>query len=174
MRLLLGLVGLLLVAGCSQAGAGTPVPAAAGRMPADFAATVVYRNGSVPPEYHYEWVLRVDETTAELSWRPGYERDQESWVETVPVTGEQRAEFHRALRSAGALDPVPPVDSGIAGGPTGSIELTAGGSTRDLGTLGLTHEAQDILDRVHDAAENLLPAEVWTTMTDRQRSWGGR
>jgi hypothetical protein len=119
-------------------------------------------------------VLRVGGTTAELSWRPGYERDREPWVETVPVTGEQRTEFHRALRSAGALDPVPPVDSGMAGGATGSVELTAGGRTRDLGELGLTRDSHDILDRVHDAAKDLIPDQVWTDMTDRQQTWGGR
>jgi hypothetical protein len=32
-------------------------------MPADFAGTVEYGNGSVAPPYHYDWVLRFDEAT---------------------------------------------------------------------------------------------------------------
>jgi hypothetical protein len=169
MRRTLALVtGLLavLVAGCSQATSGTPTG-----MPADFVATIVYRNGSVPPPHHYEWRLRVDESEAELSWRPGYDEAEAPWVETVPVTGEQRAEFYGQLRDAGVFEPVSSEGEGMDGGPTGSVELTADGSTYRLDGLGENEDSQDVLEEVRAAAEDLVPAEVWTRMSDKQEAW---
>jgi hypothetical protein len=175
MARLLVLVAVFVLAGCGQTG-GTPTtapsPEDGGRMPADFAATIVYRNGTVAPPHHFEWRLRVEPTRAELTWRPGY-TDETPWVEAVAVTGEQRAALYDRLRTAGVLDPARPADEGVVGGPTGSVEATASGRTRNSGDLGLSEHSQDALDEVRAAAEELVPDEVWDRMAGRQRAWGG-
>lgn len=175
MARLLALVVVFVLAGCGQTG-GTPAPSSSpedgGRMPADFAATIVYRNGTVAPPHHFEWRLRVESARAELTWRPGYE-DETPWVEAVPVTGEQRAALYERLRTAGVLDPARPADEGIVGGPTGSVEATASGRTRSSGELGLSEDGQAALDEVQAAAEELVPEEIWNRMAGRQRTWGG-
>jgi len=175
MRRLLALLVVVaaLASGCSQASGGTAVAAReTGAMPDDFTATIVYRNGSVPPPYHFEWRLRVDGGGGELSWRPGYDEDVPAWVEAVAVSAEQRAELYAALRAAGAFDKAPAPDENLAGGSTGSVELTAAGRTHSPGELGLSEDSQDILEAVHTAAEDVVPAAVWSRMSDRQQTWG--
>ncbi|MPZ83746.1 MAG: hypothetical protein GEV28_26475 [Actinophytocola sp.] len=165
------LAATLLLAGCARTDPGTPTADSAA-MPDDFGGTIEYANGSVAPPYHYEWVLRITEDTAELTWRPGYDKGGPSWRESAPIGREQRERLYERLREAGALDPSPAEDEGMVGGSTGSVELVAGGRTYDPGTLGLSRESQDILDEVSAAAEDLLPGDVWSSMRDKQEAWG--
>jgi hypothetical protein len=169
-----------LVAGCARTEPGDPSATASPRatagpaetMPADFAATVDYGNGSVPPPYHYEWRLRVTESGAELGWRPGYEKDAPVWTETVPADQAGRERFYDRLRSAGGLDPAPSADEpGSSGGSSGSVEATAGGETYETGQLSTSGAGQDVLDEVKAAADELVPAEVWDRMRDKQDTW---
>ncbi|OLF16778.1 hypothetical protein [Actinophytocola xanthii] len=173
MSRLLPLVVAFLLAGCAQAGGGTMTATHEGGMPDDFTTTIVYRNGSVAPPHHFEWRLRVDRTQAELSWRPGYDEAEPPWVESVAVTEEQRADLYERLRTAAVLGGARSVDEGLSGGPTGSVEATVGGRTTRSGELGLSENSQRALDQVQAAAEEVVPADVWNRMTDRQRTWGG-
>jgi hypothetical protein len=168
-----------LVAGCARTAPGspsaTPFAGPADTMPADFTATIEYDNGSVPPPYHYEWRLRVTESAAELTWRPGYEfeKDLPRWVETVPVDQAGRERLYDRLRSAGALDSAPPDDEPAGGGgSSGSVEVAAGGQTYDTGQLSSSRAGQDILDEVDDAAREMVATEVWDRMRDKHDAWG--
>lgn len=171
-RSLAGVAALsVLVSACAVP--GTPVSGANG-MPDDFSGTIVYRNGSVPPPYHYEWRLRFTETSAELTWRAGYDEDAPLWKASEPIDRADRERLYQRLREAGGFDEVPGTDSGMAGGPTGSVELLAGGREYAPGVLGENEESQDLLEEVEDAATDLLPPEVWTEMRDRQDALPGQ
>lgn len=163
----------LLVAGCASAEPGTPTGEPTDDvMPADFAGTIHYGNGSVPPRYHYEWDLRITESTAELRWRPGYDEDVPAWERTVPIDRAQRERLYERLRDASAFEPAPTAESGLSGGSTGSVELVADGRGYDTGDLGASRAGQDILDAVQAAATELVPDEVWTDLRDKQDAWG--
>ncbi|HWM06095.1 MAG TPA: hypothetical protein VNP92_27440 [Actinophytocola sp.] len=170
-------VAALLLAGCastvagnSTAGTSTGRPAAG--MPDDFAATIHFGNGSVPPPYHFEWELRVTESTADLSWRPGYDEAVPPWTRSVPIDRAQRERLYDRLTEAGVFEPAPDSDPGLSGGDSGSVELVADGRTHDTGDLGGSPQGQDIIDAVHQAASEVVPAEVWTEMQDKQDAWG--
>lgn len=168
-RLLPLFVVVLALAGCVTARGGTP---AAADPPGDFAATIVYRNGSVPLPHRYEWRLLLGAREAELRWRPGYDSAEEPFVETVAVTAGQRATLYARLRDSGVLDDPPTGDDGLVGGATGEVEVVADGRTHTVGPLGLNQEGADVLADVRAAAADLLPPEVWAAMADRQRAWG--
>jgi len=163
---------VLLLAGCVRQNPGEPVAddSVAAVMPDDFGGTVDYRNGSVPPPYHYEWRVTIAETTAEVEWRPGYD-EVEPWRETVEITADQRARCYDLLRDAGVFGRGPDADEGMTGGATGSFELVAGGRTHDSGTLGTSRAGQDVLKNVVAAVEELVPAEVWSGLRDQQEQW---
>jgi hypothetical protein len=156
---------LLLVAGCAHRSSA---------MPADFAGTVEYANGSVPPPYHFQWRLSFDASTATVEWTPGYEEDGERWRETVDITADQRQRLYDRLRDSGVLDFDERTDEGIAGGSTGSVTLTLDGATHDTGALGTSGVGQDLLQDVVDAVRDLVPADVWAGLEDRQSEWGER
>jgi hypothetical protein len=159
---------VLLLAGCARA--GTPVPDETAVMPADFAGTVEYGNGSVAPPYHYRWQVRFDDATAEVAWTPGYE-DVQPWREHVAITAGQREQLYRALRAAGVFEVGDDVEEAMVGGPTGSVELTAAGRTYAPGTLGTSEDGQRLLDDVVAAVEELVPTDVWAGLEDRQDDW---
>lgn len=171
MRALTVVLSLLLVAGCGQANAGTPVPEEKG-MPADFAGTVEYRNGTVAPPYHYEWRLTFDESSAVLEWRPGYEDTTAPWRESVDITADQRERLHGRLGDLGVFGMAEPEDDGTVGGPTGSVTVTADGRTDDPVALGQDEDGADLLEDVAAAVAELFPARVWDGLAARQEAWG--
>ncbi|MGQ0839003.1 hypothetical protein [Actinokineospora sp.] len=153
-----------LLAGCSS-------DRSPDALPADFAGSVEYRNGTVAPPYHYEWTAEFTATEATVRWRPGYAEATEPWTETVALPADRRAELYRALRAAGAFEDTPD-DDGLTGGSLGSVRLTADGRTYSPGTLGRSRESQDRLDAVRDAVMAAVPTEVWDGMQRRQEQWG--
>jgi hypothetical protein len=162
-----GLFALLVLAtACAEP--GTQESGTTATMPDDFSGTFVYRNGTVPPPHHYEWQLRFTEADAELSWRAGYSSDDPLWEASARIDRADREQLYQRLREAGGFDKAPGTEEGMAGGPTGSVELFAGGQKYALGDLGEGEESQDMLEEVADAATDLLPAEVWTEMRDKQ------
>jgi len=161
---------LFLVSACASTDPGTPT-ADEQVMPADFAGTLDYANGTVAPPYHYEWTVRFDESSAVVEWRPGYEEAVEPWRETVDITGDQRSQLYGRLRELGVFDMAEAKDDGMVGGPGGSIEVTAGGRTYDLGTLGSSEDSVRVLKDVADAVRELVPGNVWHGLETKQDEW---
>ncbi|MGH3864273.1 hypothetical protein [Actinokineospora sp.] len=164
MRALLIALVLVLTAGCSEGPPSDP--------PADFAGTFIYTKGSVPPRYHYEWTLTFTATDATVSWRPGYDDATPPWTTTTPITPEARATFYRTLRDAGAFQATSTNRDGAVGGSTGSLSLTADGQTYGSPRLGTNRDNHDLLEAIHDAAVDLLPAMVWDEFERKQKDWG--
>jgi hypothetical protein len=162
---------VLLLAGCAET--GTPTADETAVMPADFAGVVEYGNGSVAPPYHYEWQVRFDDGTADVSWTPGYD-DTQPWREHVTITDGQREQLYTRLRAAGVFEAdgdSADAEHAMVGGPTGSVELTSAGRTYAPGALGTTEDGQRLLDEVVAAVEDLVPADVWAGLRDRQDDW---
>jgi hypothetical protein len=165
------LVLLLVVAGCAHR--GTPV-AGDQVMPDDFAGTVAYENGSVPPPYHYRWTVTFDDSSATIEWRPGYDDDGEAWRETADITGDQRTRLYERLADLGVFDMPDATDDGMVGGPGGHLELTARGRTYDPGSLGGSEDSAQLLRSVADAVRELVPDDVWDGMKAKQDDWSDR
>lgn len=161
---------LVLVAGCGAQVQGDPTAAdnPADAMPADFAGEVTYANGSVPPPYHYEWRVEFDDSSARLTWSPGYEGDQkEEWTEEVDLGEDDREAYYDRVKETGLFE-FDNSDDGFVGGPTGRARF---GDLHDSGTLGTSEEGKDMLEAVVAATEELFPAEVWSGMEGKQKAW---
>jgi hypothetical protein len=163
---------VLAVGACSTGGTPTSVGSQAvpERMPHDFGGRITYREGSVPPEYHYEWVLDLSATEAVINWRPGYDEDLQPWTATVALTADQRAQLYEGLRAAGVFNPIDEESDQTAGGPTGSVELTVAGRTYHP-RLGTNKPSGRVLTAVREAVVTTLPAEVWQDFRSKQESW---
>jgi hypothetical protein len=164
------LVLLLVVAGCAQENPGTPT-ADAQVMPADFAGTVTYANGTVAPPYHYEWRVAFDDSSAVVEWRPGYDEATTPWRETVEITDDQRSHLYDRFRDLGVFDTAEATDDGMVGGPGGNLEVTAGGKTYDPGSLGSSEQSGQLLRDVADAVRELVPDDVWDGLEAKQDDW---
>lgn len=159
-----------LVTACASTNPGQPT-ADEQVMPADFAGVIDYANGTVAPPYHYEWSVEFDASTAVVEWRPGYDEKTEPWRETVEITTEQRQQLYGRLHELGVFDMPQATDDGMVGGPAGGVQLTADGRVYDPGTLGLSEDGVRVLEDVADAAQELVPADVWAALQDKQDAW---
>jgi len=164
------LVLLLVVAGCAHRGTPTADTLA---MPADFAGTVAYGNGSVPPPYHYQWEVTFDDRTAVVVWQPGYGEDA-PWRETADITSDQRSHLYDRLSDLGVFDLTKVDDDGMVGGPGGHLEITADGRTYNPGSLGESEKSAALLKKVADAVKDLVPAGVWAGLQAKQDDWSAR
>lgn len=165
---------LLALAGCAaEAGTPTPEPVPGAEMPDDFAGTITFRTGSLPPPYHYSWEVRFDEDSAEVVWQPGYDESVPAFRETAPLDREQRELAYERLRAAGQFEALPGAadEDAMAGGPTAEVEVVAGGRTYAPGTVGEIEETTDMVDAVEEAGAGLLPPEVWESLEARQQTW---
>jgi hypothetical protein len=171
MRRIAMLVGLLVAFGlgvaCSSSEAAAPE-----RVPDDFGGTLTYRNGTVPPPYHYEWTLEVTGTDAVIRWRPGYDDSVEPWVTTVPLGAAGREKLYAGLRNAGAFsDFDDETDEGLAGGSTGRIMFTVA-ERKYESSLGHNKDSGRLLGDLHDAVTAAIPESVWQEFDRKQTEWG--
>jgi len=163
---------LLALAACSTE-AGSPRPEPLGAMPDDFAGTITYRMGSLPPPYHYSWEVRFDEDSAEIVWQPGYDESVPAFRESAPLDREQRELAYERLRDAGQFEPLPRASDEdlMVGGATAEVEVVARGRTYAPGTVGEIEETSDLVDAVQAVGEGLLPPEVWESLEAQQQAW---
>lgn len=159
---------VLVVAGCAHR--STPT-ADDKTMPADFAGTMEYQNGSVAPPYHYRWQMTFDDETAVVEWWPGYDEAAQSWQETAYPGGDQRSRLYGRLRDLGVFDDRKATGDGMVGGPVGRVEVTENGRTYDPGSLGGSKESAGLLREVAAAVEEFVPAAVWDALRARQDYW---
>jgi hypothetical protein len=173
MRAVFLVLSVLLVTGCAQRHAD---PSAAGGrvMPADFAGTVDYANGTVAPPYHYEWRVTFDDATAVVEWRPGYAESVEPWRAAAAISEDQRVRLYGRLRALGVFETATAADDGLVGGPSGAVRVVAAGHTHTTGPLGGSESTARLLGGVADAVRELVPADVWAGLRARQDEWGDR
>lgn len=114
---------LLWASACNAAPAGAP---------ADFAITYDWREGSLPPPYHYSYRITLNaDGAATYALTPDYAgADVPTWVESFTVSAAARDALYADLRAAGLWregwreEPEPPV-----GGSSASLQATANGRT---------------------------------------------
>jgi hypothetical protein len=165
------LVLLLVVAGCAHR-AAPPVDDQV--MPDDFAGTVAYENGSVPPPYHFRWTVTFNHTTATVAWQPGYADGIQPWEKTVDITADQRTRLYERLTDLDVFDMPDATEDGMVGGPGGHFEITARGRTYDPGSLGGSEDSARLLKDVAGAFQELVPVDVWHDLRDKQDDWSAR
>lgn len=113
------IVTFICAAGLLLSGCGDTEPTA---MPDDFAFVYEWREGSLPPPYHYEYSISVDAAGAgEIELIPDYPGDAVPvWRETFRITREQRESLFRLMVDQGLLrlqwneDADPPVGGSYA------------------------------------------------------------
>jgi hypothetical protein len=162
---------LLSVALVTLGGCGADEAAQA--TPADFALVYDWREGSLPPPYHYSYTIRMKADGAgELVFVPGYSGSETPiWTETFSVSSAQRSSLYTLMREKGLFSREwPPSDELRVGGSTEWLQVTANGTQVQLPPQ-LRPGDDTTLSAVYASINNLVPAEVWTKIRQEHQQY---
>jgi hypothetical protein len=118
------LAALLLLAACATGAEGPP--------PADFSLRYDWREGSLPPPYHYEYTITLAaDGTGLMTMVPDYPGpDAPVWEEPFTVPPEEVDQLHDLMVEQGLLrERWREADDTPVGGSSASLEVTRDGKT---------------------------------------------
>jgi len=154
---------LLATAGaaCTALGLG-PTPEITSH-PADFAVEYRWQEGSLPPPYHYEYVIRLGPgARGEIEFTPDYSfANPPVWTETFDLSGDDLTALYKLMTAQGVFDrrwrqqEPPPV-----GGGSAAADITAGGQHVAIPAL-LEAEDEQAIGEVYAAIRALVPQAIW-------------
>jgi hypothetical protein len=165
--LLLLVLCLPLVSGCGE------TPDGPATLPEDFRLAYAWREGSVPPPYHYEYRITVEPDGAGLiEFWPDYPGPTTpTWSEVFTVTAGSRLQLYTTLQAAGIWSTAwqeanPP----RVGGSSASLEARANGRTATVPS-DLVDSQTNRLTPVYAAIEALVPPAIWDNLRAQRQQY---
>jgi hypothetical protein len=141
--------------------------------PPDFALRYEWREGSVPPPYHYEYAIRVGPGgQGEVLFYPDYpQHDPPVWREELTVGPESLARLHQLMDRQGVFrrswrQP----ERHTVGGSHAWLEATAGGRTVTVAPA-LAPDQAKIIAPVYEAIRALVGEDQWRGLMARYEAF---
>jgi hypothetical protein len=165
----LALAGIAVLA-CSLFNRGIPT---VDERPADFSLVYEWREGSLPPPYHYETTISVaPDGAGTITLVPDYPGpDVPVWTEAFSLDTAALDSLYVRLAAEGAFSTRwraqddPPV-----GGSYHWLTLTTGGQQIEIPPFPIDSQA-DAADRIEAAVTSLVPADVWDSLHARREQY---
>ncbi|HUT36405.1 MAG TPA: hypothetical protein VNE39_23160 [Planctomycetota bacterium] len=142
------------------------------RRPADFGLRYDWREGSLPPPYHYEYTICVSPAgEGTIVFRPDYpEEGAPAWEERFRVSGQALDELHKMMVerrvTADAVWETAP-ESDHVGGALEWLEVVAGGE-RYVVPSDLLHP--EAMGPVYAFIRGLVPEAIWARLRARHEA----
>lgn len=160
------LIAALLLAGCSATSTEGPTPT-------DFRLRYDWREGSLPPPYHYEYTITLAaDGSAAIVMVPAYPGPGvPSWEEPFTVPSAEVERLYRLMQAQGLLSErwreldLPPV-----GGSSASMEVTADGRTVQLPSFPVDGQRERI-EAIYAVVEGLVPAAIRADLEQRREAY---
>lgn len=174
---LLGAALMVVVVGAGLAGCGTTTGMATAASTgsssgsstgphcgAGTTGTIEYSKGSLPPPYHYSWVLDFRADSGSMTLQGGWDDDADArWSKEFPLTAAQSTALCRLVIDAVAASD-PNAEEVAPGSSSARVALTDGaGGTVDQDLVGVPELAGDAVD--------LLPEGVWSELERKFQAW---
>ena len=146
-------------------------PEQAEGRPADFGLRYDWREGSLPPPYHYEYTISVSpEGDGTIVFRPDYpEHGTPAWDEHFRVAEPLLDKLHKMVLerqvSAASWETAP--DSAHVGGALEWLEVVAGGE-RHVVPSDLLHP--EAMEPVYAFIRGLVPEAIWARLHARHEA----
>jgi hypothetical protein len=143
------------------------------QRPADLAVVYRWREGTLPPPYHYEYSISVQPSGAgEIVMRPDYPSDEvPTWTEAFTLSPAQLDAFYAVLVAQGLFrenwraEDVPPV-----GGSSDDVRITAHGRQVEIPSFVVQEQAARA-DAITAAVRALVPPAIWEKLTTQREEY---
>lgn len=180
------LISIIFFSGCRKT-SGTEVPASTAsvnitsvtsqnqNIPEDFSTKLYWDTGSLPPEYHYYYLITIGPgPEGRFDYQSGYGEPPapDIWVAEFSVSFVKLNELYEFLDGNGFFrDSWEKVEPSI-GGSYHIINITANDKTYEIPPdFELNPEDSKKISEVADFVKNLVPENIWTDMEKRQKEF---
>lgn len=152
---------------------GESSPPLISMLPSDFHLEYAWREGTVPPPYHYEYRIVLDASgNGEVLFHPDYpsERPPE-WSESFAVPVEELQGLYRRIVEEGILDrqwePIPNGEA-LIGGELESIQIVENAQHHEIPSAIVDASR---VEPVYRFIRSLLPEAIWQSLMDRREAY---
>ena len=157
---------VLTLIGCGM----SPMPA---QRPDDFAVAYDWREGSLPPPYHYEYSITLNaEGLCEIIMMPGYGRAEvPRWEERFEVPVADRDRLYQQFLDLGLFTQSwrEPSERNV-GGSTQWMTVVANGTS--FKTPAQVVESQEAsVEQISAAIRAIVPPEIWNKLQDQLKQY---
>ncbi len=145
----------------------------AATLPPDFALRYEWREGSVPPPYHYEYAIRVGPgAQGEVLFYPDYpQHNPPVWREQISVSPEALAALYALMDKKGVFRRAwRQPERHTVGGSHAWLEVTAGGQTVTVPAV-LAPEQEEAITPVYEAIRGLVGDDLWRSLMERYEAF---
>ena len=166
--LLPALAGMLLACSVFQRGAQPPSD-----RPADFGIEYQWREGTLPPPYHYEYSIQIaPDGTGQIVMVPDYPSPGVPiWTEPFTVGAGALDDLYALMLEKGVFSRAwPEEDDPPVGGSYDWADVRAGGQSVRLPAFVAAGQARDV-NEIFAAIRALVPAEVWDGLNARRQQY---
>ena len=142
-------------------------------IPSDFSAEYKWREGSVPPPYHYEYIISIGPgARGEIVFFPDYPSDETpAWRETFEVSDEALSAFFGLIKEKEVLSTNwQEMENPLIGGELEWLKVTAGGTQVLVPSL-LIEEQAAAISAVFQAIRSFVPESIWTDLMARREQY---
>ena len=163
-HILLPFVGLAVATmACASLNGRTSVPSS---RPDDFSVTYNWYEGSLPPPYHYEYMITIESDGAGLvTYTPDYPgADVPTWTEVFTLDSSQLDALYVQLRHLDVFATAwSETDDVPVGGSHSTLMILADGRTVDIPAFPAA--AADQADGAKSAVIAVVPGDIWDRLT---------
>lgn len=139
--------------------------------PIDFALRYEWNAGTMPPPYHYEYIIEIGPgPQGQITFYPNYRGEGvPEWRETFAVAEEGLDRLYGLMVDAGVLSRRwATMRDRPVGGDTEWLDVTAGGESVRIPAL---PEGGEALEPVYDAVRGLVPDEAWERLRAKRQAY---
>jgi hypothetical protein len=170
MKLVSSLLLTLLAVSCFGCGTFHPSTNERNKKPDDFRVEYEWREGSLPPPYHYEYTVILEPSgQSEIVLIPDYPAaDVPQWTETFKVAEQDLNDLYRVMVENGLLTRKwQQLDAAPIGGSNQTLLVTAQGKQIKVEDY-LIAEQQVSAKVMYAALHALVPKEIWERLQARR------
>jgi hypothetical protein len=146
---------------------------AAAAVPTDFALVYVWREGSLPPPYHYSYQITLNaDGTGMIAFTPDYAGPAvPTWEEPFQLSAADLATFYQALVDEGLLrerwraESDPPV-----GGSSAELQVTANRRAITIPSF-VVERQQGQAVAIHTLIEAQVPEPIWAKLRAQHEAY---
>jgi guanosine-3',5'-bis(diphosphate) 3'-pyrophosphohydrolase len=148
-------------------------PPLSATLPSDFHLEYAWREGTVPPPYHYEYRILLDASgNAEVLFRPDYPSEQPpEWSESFTVSLEELQGLYWRIVEGGILgrrwEPIPDEEA-LIGGELESMEIVENGRHHQIPSSIVDASR---VESVYQHIRSLMPETIWQSLMNRREAY---